>query len=176
MTTEAKIPCPCPQIGGVVQHPDGDEVTLRERLDFRSAVSIRNDFILARSEEYVTFGEALAALTEGYLYHGISGWTLTDAKGRPLPVSRAAIHDVILSDPEVATIIGDAADELYGVVIRPLLARAAASSNSMPTNGSTSAPKASSKKNPRRSSRSSTTTTPTGATVTTLRPRAGVSS
>jgi hypothetical protein len=162
--TETLIPCPCPQLAGKVQHPDGDTVTLREHLDFRSALGIRNDFILLRNEDGVSIGEALAALSEGYLYHGIEAWTLKDEKGKPLPVSHAAIRDALLSRPEIAVEVADAADELYGKsVILPLLARAATSSQPTPTKLSTSATKPVSKR-PTPSSRSSTTTSRTGAT------------
>lgn len=173
---ETHIQCPCPELAGIIQHPDGDTVTLRERLDFRSALGIRNDFILLRNEDEVSVGEALAALSEGYLYHGIEAWTLNDEKGEPLPVSHSSIRDALLSRPEIAVEVADAADELYGVaVILPLLARAAKSSQPMPTKPSTSATKPVSK-HPTRSSPSSITTSPTASTGKTSVLPAGVSS
>lgn len=173
----ATIECICPpKADGGVRHPDGDTVTLRERLDFRSALTARNAIALAQSEGGST-AEILAALTESYVFLGIESWTVVDAKGKPVEVSRAAIRDYLLDDPEAAMTVADEADELYReAVIAPLVARASKSSPTTPTNGSTYRTNGSRPKRPKPSKPSSTTTTRTGATVTTLRPRAGVSS
>ena len=171
------IPCICPPLRGAVQHPDGDTVTLLERLPFRSAIAIRNDFIILKSASYVSPGEALAALSEGYLYHGIVSWTLCDEKGKALPVSREAIHDALLPHTEEALAVSDAADTLYGeTVVLPLLVRVSKLLPPTPTDDSTSATTDSPAAPPTQSSPSSTTTSPTDGTETILAPLVGVSS
>lgn len=173
------IECLCPpKAAGEVRHPQGDTVTLRERLDFRAAVTARNTIVFLKSEDPdASAAEILAALTETYLLLGIESWSLLDAKGKPLPPSKAAIREYLLARPEIAMRVGDAADELYSeAVVLPLLARAQNFSPPTPTNGPTSAPKGSSPKPPKPSKPSSTTTTPTGGTVPTSLSPAGDSS
>ena len=173
------VTCLCPpKATGEVRHPAGDEITLRERLDFRAALTARNTMVLLKEEDPdVSSAEILAALTETYLVLGIEAWSLVDAKGKPLPVSKAAIREVLLTKPDIAMEVGDAADALYSAaVILPLLARAQTSSPPTPTNGLTSAKMPSSPKRPKPSKRSSITTIPTAATVTTSPSPAGDSS
>jgi len=173
------VACLCPpKATGEVRHPAGDEITLRERLDFRAALTARNTMVLLKEEDPdVSSAEILAALTETYLVLGIEAWSLVDAKGKPLPVSKAAIREVLLTKPDIAMEVGDAADALYSAaVILPLLARAQTSSPPTPTNGLTSAKMPSSPKRPKPSKRSSITTIPTAATVTTSPSPAGDSS
>ena len=176
---DVQIACLCPpNARGETRHPDGDTVTLRERLDFRSALTARNTMVMVKQEdEEASTADILAALTEVYLLIGITGWTLVDAKNKPVDVSRAAIREHLLSNPDVAMVVGDAADELYSeAVILPLLARASNSSPPTPIAGSTSATKASSGRRPKPSKPSSITTIPTAATVTTSSSPAGASS
>jgi hypothetical protein len=175
----ASIDCICPPTAdGGTRHPAGDTVTLRERLDFRSGLTARNAFLVAKAEDPdISTAEVLAVLTETYLLVGIESWTITDARGRPLPVSRAAVRAMIDEHPDAATVIGDEADGLYTeAVVGPLVARAQTSSPAMPTAGSTSATNGSPPTRPKRSRRSSTTTTPTAAIVPISRSRAGDSS
>jgi len=160
------IECVCPPKAGETRHPDGDTVTLRPKLDFRSALTARNTIVVLKSEDPdATTADILAALTETYLIVGIESWSLTDERGKALPVSRVAIRDLMDRHPEAAMIIGDEADELYSeAVIAPLVARAQNSSPPTPINASTSATNGSSPK-PRKPSRpSSTFTTPTAGT------------
>lgn len=164
------IDCLCPpNARGEVRHPAGDTVTLRERLDFRGALTARNTIVLVKTDDPdASSAEILAALTEVYLLLGVESWSLVDAKNKPIEVSKAAIREHLLANPEVAMTIGDAADALYSeAVILPLLARAQSSSPPSPIGGSTSATTGSSPKRPKPSKRSSITTIPTDAIVTT---------
>ncbi len=171
----AVIDCVCPQRpDGSARHPDGDTVTLRPKLDFRSALHARNTVILLRQEGVEDVAEILASLTEVYLRVGIESWTLVDAKGKAVPVSRDAVRDFMAAHPDEATTIGDEADELYSeAVISPLVARASTSSPPTPTNGSTSATNGSSQTPRKRSKPSLTTTTRTDGTGTTSPLHAG---
>lgn len=173
------IDCVCPpRADGEPRHPDGDTVTLRETLGFREVTAIRHGISFLENDGTDTYtAEVLAVLTEGYVLHGIESWTLTDEKGKLLDVSRTAIRERILSRVDVASVVGDAADELYGEkVLLPLLVRASKSSQPSPTGRSTSPRKGSQASRPKPSSPSSTTTTPTDGTVTTTGPLVGVSS
>lgn len=164
------IDCICPpKADGGARHPDGDTVTLRERLDFRAALTARNTIVLLKTEDPdASAAEVLAALTEMYLLLGVEAWSIVDAKNHPVAVSKAAVRELLLGNPDAAMTVGDAADALYSqAVILPLLARAQTSSPRTRTGGSTSATKRSSAKRPTPLRRSSTTTTPTVATEAT---------
>jgi hypothetical protein len=126
---DVTIPCPCPG----TPH-ETDTVTLRESLDFRGATTARNAVMLLQAQDdEASIAEILAVLTEQYVLLGVTGWTLV-ADGKPLPVSRANLRDHLLTHDEAATLVADAADELYaGAVMRPLLARARTSSPATPT-------------------------------------------
>lgn len=165
------IPCVCGR-------HDGDVVTLRDTLDFRAAVTIRNAALLAKSEDPdLGTADILAILSERYLLAGIEDWTLADDRGRPVPVTPSTIRERILSRPDVAVVLADAADELYGEkVVLPLLVRAATSSQPGPTSASTSATTDGSSESPTPSSPSSTTNIPTDATETTSPSLVGASS
>lgn len=171
MAEPVRIPCPCPPLaGGEPRHPGGDTVELKETLDFRSVTAIRANIGLL--EDGSDVADVMAVLTEGYLLHGIAAWSLTDERGKPLPVSRLTIAGQLLTDVAAASIVGDAADEVFGEkVMLPLVSRAENSSPPTPTEP-TSAPKAdstpSSARPPRRSKPSSTTTTPMAATAKTF--------
>ena len=176
---DVTIPCICPpKADGQARHPDGDTITLREHLDFRAAVTARNSIVLLKQDDpEATSADILALLTETELLVGISAWTITDAKGVRLEVTRTNIREVLLSHADEAMIAGDAADELYTAsVLLPLLAKASTFSPPMPIADSTSATTTSSRTNPTRSKRSSITTIPTGATETTSPSLAGASS
>lgn len=166
---DVKIGCLC---GGT--HPDGDTVTLRDRLDFRSATTIRKAIGMVNEDGDTEAPEILAVMTEWYALLGIEAWTLTDDRGKPLPVTRAAIREKLLDNPDAlmdTLTVADAADELYmPVILLPLLVRASTSSLPTPTAPSTSAPTDSSEKPPKPSKRSSTTSTRTDgiATITSL--------
>lgn len=165
-----EIDCVCPpRADGSPRHPAGDTVTLRETLDFRSVTAIRHGISFLENDGTAAYtAEILAVLTEGYVLYGIESWSLTDGKGAPLDVTREAIRERILSRVDVASVVGDAADELYGEkVLLPLLVRASRSSQPSPTASSTSQQKDSRERRPRPSKRSSTTTIPTVVTVTT---------
>ena len=66
------VACLCPpNAAGEVRHPAGDEITLREHLDFRAALTAQNTMVIARREPDATVADVLAALTETYLLVGI---------------------------------------------------------------------------------------------------------
>ena len=176
---DVKIDCLCPpNARGETRHPDGDTVTLRERLDFRAALTARNTLVMVKQEDPdASSAEILAALTEVYLVLGVTGWTLVDGKNKPIEVSKGAIREHLLANPDVAMVVGDAADELYAeAVILPLLARARNSSPPTPIAGSTSATKRSTPRSRKPSPPSSITTIPTDATATTSSSPVGDSS
>ena len=159
----ATIECVCPpKADGTPRHVT-DEVTLREKLDFRGALVARNEVAVLKSEDSdAGVAEILAVLTETYLLQGIESWTLTDEKGKPLAVTKASVRALMAEHPDAAMTIGDEADGLYTqAVIAPLLARASTSSPPTPITGSTSATTGSSPTPPKRPKRSSTFTTQT---------------
>lgn len=163
------VGCLCPpKATGEVRHATGDTIELRERLDFRSALTARNTFAMMKQEDPDTSAaEILAALTEVYLLLGIASWSVVDGKGKPVEPNKAAIREYLLSKPDVAMTVGDAADELYSeAVITPLVVRAQNSSLPSPTNGSISATNGSHPKPRKPSKPSSTTTTPMEDTET----------
>jgi hypothetical protein len=173
------IECICPpRADGEIRHPAGDTVTLRERLDFRAALTARNTMLLLKTEDPdASTAEVLAALTETYLLVGIESWSIVDAKGKPVEPTKTAIREFLLAHPNIAMSVGNAADELYSEsVILPLLALAQTSSPPMPTRESTSPPRPSSGKRRRPSKPSSITPFPTDATATTSPLPAGASS
>lgn len=165
----AHIPCICPSIEGDVRHPEGDDVTLRERFDFRAAVAARNTIALAyQRDEDVSVPEILASLTEMYLILGVESWSLVDVKGKPLPVDRPHIKALMDLHPEEAMIVGDVADELYAeAVMRPLLRAASTSSPDTQTGPGTSVTNGSPSKLQKPSKRSSTSTSQTAVIGTT---------
>lgn len=169
-----EIPCPCPPKGGETRHPDGDTVTLKETLDFRSVTAIRTNIGLL--EDGHDIGDIMAVLTEGYLIHGIESWSLVDEKGKALPVTRANINDVILTRIDVASVLGDAADDAFGEkVVLPLLNRAVNSLPPTPTEPTSAPSQAStgSSARPKRSKPSSTTTSQTDGIGSTFSPPDG---
>lgn len=173
----ATIDCICPpKADGEARHAN-DTVTFKASLGFVEATAIRKKMTwgaVESDDDQARGALALAYLVEAYLLFGIESWTLVDAKGKPVPVSHAAIREHILSNPLVAGVLGDEADELYNeVILLPLLARGSTSSPATPTRStpspapeSTSAPTASPTPLRKPSKRSSTTTSPTAATAT----------
>jgi hypothetical protein len=162
----ATIGCVCPPKADGTPRYVTDEVTLREKLDFRSALVARNTVAVLKQEDAeASVAEILAALTEVYLLFGIESWTLTDAKGKPLEVSKQAVRALMADHADAATVIGDEADGLYTeAVIAPLLARASTSSPPTSTSGSTSATTGSSPTPRKQPKRSSISTIPTAVT------------
>lgn len=171
---DVTVACLCPPVEGRVRHEAGDTITIRDRLDFKSAAAIRSSLAFGTSDdEGARSLELLALLTESYVLFGVESWSLVD-EGGPVPVSHGAIRRYLLENVEAASLVAERADELYSpIVLLPLVARASTSSRRTPTNGSTSRRTDSSSKRPTRSSRSSTRTTRTGATGTTTRSPGG---
>lgn len=154
-----------------------DEVTLKPRLGFVEASAVRNRIAMHRAEigeDELDPAEVLAVLTEGYIIHGLATWTLEDADGKPLPVTRANIRAFILDRWDIATDVADAADEQYAeAVMLPLLKTDSTSSPPSPTDGSTSPSPLSGTPAPKPLRPSSTSATPTDGTATTISSRAG---
>ena len=174
---DVAIRCLCPdRADGTPRHPDGDTVTLRDRLDFRQAMAVRGDLDALRLQTGGTAseGEYAGLLAESYLFHGITSWTLVDDKGKALPPSRDNIRSVLMADYEEAEKVADGADSLYTEkVVLPLLVRGSSSSVEPPTETSTSPTTDGGSEPPTPSSPTSISTIPTAATGTTSRKRAG---
>jgi len=134
------IPCPCPDKGEGRPHVE-DTVTLHDRLDFRSGVTIRKALgVLYTDDPDAGFADVLGVLTEQYLLLGIESWTLVDEKGQKLEANKPAIRAFMESQPETAMDIGNQADALYNEqVLLPLLTRGSTPSPDSPTDESTSA-------------------------------------
>ncbi len=160
----ATIECVCPpKADGSPRHPNGDKVTLRPKLDFRAGLTARNTVVLIKQDDpEADAATILAGLTEVYLLVGIESWTLTDGKGKAVPVSRSAIRELMAEHSEAAMTIGDEADGLYSeAVIAPLVARASKFSAPTPISGSTLATNGSVPAPRKRSKQSLTTTSQT---------------
>lgn len=168
----AQIPttCPCPG----TPHPDGDTVTLRDKLGLKAGVMLQGSLIKA-NKDGVSDSEMTGLIVEAYVLHGVEAWTFVDAEGKPVPVSEATIRSLLLDDFSLSIAVSNAADDLYfGPMIVPLVLSGSISSPPSPTDESTSA--ATSKPSRKRSRRSSTTTTPTDAIATITPSPAGDSS
>ena len=173
------VACLCPpNAAGEVRHPAGDEITLREHLDFRGSLAARKAFISVKAEDAgASSADILAVMTETYLLYGIESWTLEDAKGAPVPVTKTTIRETLMSRVDRALDVADAADALYSEeVLLPLMATASASSPPTPTAESTSATTPSLSESPTPSKQSSITTIPTAVTASPSRSPDGGSS
>jgi hypothetical protein len=148
---------------------DQDTITLSDELDFRTAARIRNSVSLLSDEERQDEALVYAVLQEAYLLVGVSAWTVQDADGKPVPVGTTTVRNWLLPKPVQASIVADAADDLYTeAVMAPLVRRAQVSSQPTPTGPSTSAPNGSAAAAPAQPTplkRSSTSTTRTGGTA-----------
>ena len=172
------IKCVCPPKPDGTRRHESDEIVLKDHLDFRSAVSIRNAVSLLKSEDPdASTADVLAALTEGYVLNGIESWSLVDAKNKPLEPSRANIRAFLEEHLDEAMEVANEADSMYmESVMLPLVVRGLSSSSTTPTASSTSQPTGS-KAEPRKPSKpSSTSTLPTEDIETTSESHDGDSS
>ena len=173
-----EIACICPA------RPDGeprhatDTIDLHPKLGFRSVDAIKTGLAAMYIDDpEAGIGEVLAVLREGYVLQGVASWTVVDENGEPVTLTKGAIRERLLSVPDAAAIIADAADALYAeAVLAPLLRAASNSSPPTPTEASTSAPTGSSDTPPTPPSPSSTTTSRTDDTTTITQLHAGASS
>lgn len=164
------IPCICPG-----EPHDSDEVTLRDRLDFRQTVAVQKSVLFLGTDP--SNAEIMATLTEAYLLYGIEAWSVRDERGKAVPITRQAIEEHLLANVPAALAVADAADDLYQeTVLLPLLMRGSASSATTPTTASTSRRSGSRPVPLKPSKRSSTSTTRTDATATTTESPDGDSS
>jgi hypothetical protein len=137
-------------------------------MDFRSSIAIRNALALESGGEDVDMADVLAILTERFVIYGIQSWTVVDEKNQPVPVNRQTITELILSDIDLATEIGDVADGRYReATMLPLIRAGSKPSPSMPTSDSTSVATTRSTRRRTRASRSSITAIPTADTAMT---------
>jgi hypothetical protein len=176
---DVKIACPCPPKASGEPRHESDTVTLRDKLGFQAAMTIRKQmYVIKAEDEAASTGEILAAMTEHYLLFGIEAWTLVDDKGKQVPVSRPALREFLeLIDFDTAELLTDVADGLYAeLVLLPLVAKASKLSPPMQTEGSIFRRNGSPTKPPKPSKRSSITTSRTADTGTITRLPAGVSS
>jgi hypothetical protein len=176
---DVTIACPCPPKATGEPRHESDTVSLRDKLGFQAAMTIRKQmYVIKAQDQAASTGEILAAMTEHYLLFGIEGWSVVDDKGKPVPVSRAAIREFLeLIDFDTAELLTDAADGLYAeLVLLPLVAKASKLSPPTPTEGSIFRRTGSPTKPPKRSKRSSITTSPTDATGTITQLPVGASS
>jgi hypothetical protein len=166
-----EIPCLCPPKKDGTPRHEKDTVTFKETLDFKTRTIARKTIgLLGMQEGGSPMAEVLATLTEFYLLYCIESWSLVDEKGKPVPVSKEAIRERVLSNDEVASQLGDEADALYSeAVLLPLVMGASRSSPPTPTNGSTSPTNGSGRKHRKPSRPSSTSITPTVAIAATAR-------
>jgi hypothetical protein len=143
---EITVACLCPPDG--TRHPAGETVAFRETIDFRTAATARKSIAWMQQEDPLAGPpDILAMLEEFYLLHCIASWSIRDAKGKAVEVSKAAVREYVFPHTEVAFRLADFANGLYeDVVLGPLVAMASDSSSSTPTNGSTSARKSSATK------------------------------
>jgi hypothetical protein len=171
------IPCICDPKDGDVRHPDGDTVSLKEKLGFHEITAIRwASAVLKEMDPGASTAQFLATTTEQYVLLGVESWRVLDGKGKPVSVTKAEIRARILENDLVGQLVGDEADKYYGAVMRPLLNPVWTSSPPTPTAGSTSLPTDSSRKSPKPSKQSSITTIPTASTETTSTAPGGDSS
>jgi hypothetical protein len=170
---DVSIPCVCP--GDEVRHPEGDTVTLKDKLGFEEATACKQAIQLVEddgSEVNDLTARRLAAVVTQYMFSGIASWTLQN--GAAIPVTAGNIRKYLMSDFVAADLVSSEAETLYNPqVLIPLVNRAATSSRPTPTDELTSVTTGSTQSNRRRSSRSSTTTTRTGDTGMTFSPPDG---
>ncbi len=166
----AHIDCVCPpRADGTARHPNGDTVTLREKLDFRSGVQARKSLVILKQEDPdADLADILAGLSELYVLVGIESWTLQDQRGKPVEVNRGTVRAFMADHPSEAMDVAEEADELYSAgVIEDLLKLAAKSSQPTQTDDSTSVTPPSSPTPRKPSKRSLTTSSLTDGTATT---------
>ena len=168
---EVKIPCVCGK------HDAEDTVWLADVLGFHQATTITKAVELISADDPQSRGaEVLATLSEYYLLVGIERWTLRDAQGKPLEVTKGNIRSRILSNPTAAGQLVEVADGLYQeAILLPLVARASTSSQPSRTDEPTS-PTPRGTRRPKPLKPSSTFTTQTGDIETTSASLAGDSS
>lgn len=150
-------PCECPG----APH-EQDEVYLRPRLGYAAGADA-SVAAAAYVGKAIDANDLAKAIVPIYIRGGAVGWNLVDDDGEAVPFDA----EVLLSDWDVAVIVGDQADNLYSEVItRPLVKAASQSSPLTPTAASTSRRKRSTGSPRKRSKPSSTSTTRTDGIVT----------
>lgn len=119
--------CTCPR----TPHAE-DVVYLAPRLSLAGGMAAQSDILTHGAD----VKKLTVAWTETFVRHGVTGWNLTDAKGKPELLD----VDALLADYTLAEGIADKAIELYkDQVMDPLTRRLGNISLPGPTDGSTSA-------------------------------------
>jgi hypothetical protein len=134
------IACVCPPKPDGSPRHEHDTIKLRPKLDFRSALWCRNTIVVVRTQD-PDAGEAemMAAMAEAFLMVGIESWSLVDAKGKLVPVSRRAVRQFMDDNvTEAMKVSDDAVETYYAAVIDPLVKAASTSSPRTPTTDLTS--------------------------------------
>jgi len=163
----ATFPCICPpKSNGDPRHPNGDTVTMKPKLDYLGlAAGTMAITVLKQQDSESDTADILARLSSVWLLEGIESWTLTDDKGKAIPVARSTIRAFMDEHFYEATVVAAEGTELYQAsVIDPLVKRVATSSPPTPTTDSTSVSNGGSDKPQKRTRRSSITTIPTAGT------------
>ena len=115
-----------------------DWVRLAPRLSLTAGAGVMAAIRGAESTE----SEVEAAIAAAFLRHGIVEWSFRDADGKPVPITNAAISDLL--DWATALDVAEKCKELYAAdLFRPLVSRMAKSSPTGPKDGLTSLPTAS---------------------------------
>lgn len=73
------VPCTCPQV-----HEDGDVVYLAPHLGLRGGLAV---------EAAMTEPDATVAVSMALIEHNVLGWSKTDERGDPIPVTSASIEE-----------------------------------------------------------------------------------
>ncbi len=161
-----EIGCICPPKADGQPRHISDKVTFRDKMPFLGGLAARNEMsVLMNDDPEASAGERLAVMGPLFLFYGIEAWTLTDAKGKAIEVSRAAIRAILEEHPNEAQDLVTEANGMYlSAVLDPLADRALNSSPPTSTSESTSATTGSSPTPRKRPKLSSISTTPTGGT------------
>lgn len=137
---DVRIVCICDPKGDAPRHPDGDNVSLRDKLGMVHVQTLRYAVqVLRNQDERASLAQILATMSEHYVLVGIEAWSVVDAKGRAIDPTSDEIRERLLTNIEAAMTVSDAADGLYWDVMLPLLMRGSQSSPPTPTDESTSA-------------------------------------
>lgn len=150
--------------------PHGEDViTFREKFTDVQGFAIESAIgFIEETDPDIRPVIVMATLSHWYLLMGIESWTMTDEKGKPLPVTSATIAERVLAFEDVRGAVREPADALYGPqVLVPLVERALRSSRPLQTAPSTSPkPAGTTARRPKRSRQSLISTTPMDVTET----------
>lgn len=150
-TTEVRVrDCACP---GHFHNGTGDLVYLRTTPSLQLGLAVQSDIRAAIGDGELLQQKWLVS----YVRHGVVGWNLVDAKGKPRPLD----VQELLDDFDVGMTIAEKADELYGDrVVTPFVEKLLTRLGPGPTDDSTSPPEMSTETPAEPSSPATTAATP----------------